>query len=452
MYKFNTYREHYIRNAKLAAPVVLSQVGQSIVQLIDIAMIGSLGAIPLAAASFAGSVFFLLFLVGMGFSMGITPLVGESYSQKRHKDSANYLQNAILLYLSVGVIIYLAQQLTIPLLYKMGQTPEVIDQAIPYYQMLILSVVPFMLFSCFKQFLEGIGNTKVTMMVIIITNIVNVIGNYLLIYGKFGFPAMGVEGAGLSTLISRILMPILLISYFYYLPNFRRYFKLFSWSRVKAKTLRSLTAVGIPIGSQIFMEACAFSLSTIMAGWLGASEQGANHIALTISNFAFMAVIGVASATTIRVSHEYGVRNLKEMNRAANASVHICLLWSIFTATTFLVLRNILPLAFTNDADIIRITTTLLIFVSMYQFSDGLQCVAIGILRGMKDVKSIMIIAFISYVVVSLPVAYTFAFIVGLGVNGIWIGLITGLSLASILLFSRYFHLYRKLINKNNCI
>ncbi len=448
MYKFSNYREHYIRNAKLAAPVILSQVGQSVVQLIDIAMIGSLGAIPLAAASFAGSVFFLLFLIGMGFSMGITPLVGESYSQKRHKDSATYLQNAILLYLLVGVIIYLVQQLTIPLLYRMGQSPEVIAQAIPYYQMLILSVVPFMLFSCFKQFLEGIGNTKVTMVVIIITNIVNVIGNYILIYGKFGFPAMGVEGAGLSTLIARILMPILIIGYFFYLPNFRHYFRLFRWSRIKAKTLRSLTAVGIPIGSQIFMEASAFSLSTIMAGWLGANEQGANHIALTISNFAFMAVIGLASATTIRISHEYGVRNLNEMNRAANASIHICLLWSIFTAFTFLALRHILPLAFTTDANVIEITSTLLIFVSLYQFSDGLQCIAIGILLGLKDFKSIMCIAFISYIVIALPISYIFAFKIGLGVNGIWTGLITGLSLASVLLFSRYIHLYRKLNNK----
>lgn len=446
MYKFSNYREHYIRNAKLAAPVVLSQIGQSIVQLIDIAMIGALGALPLAAASFAGSVFFLLFLIGMGFSMGITPIVGESYSQKQHKQSATYLQNAIILYTLVGVIIYLAQQLSIPLLYKMGQTTEVIDLAIPYYQMLILSVIPFMLFSCFKQFLEGIGNTKVTMVVIIITNIINVIGNYLLIYGNLGFPEMGIEGAGLSTLISRILMPMLIIGYFRYNNTLRRYLYFFHISRIKIKSIIKLIIVGTPIGLQIFMEASVFSLSTIMAGWLGAEELAANHIALTISNFAFMAVIGVASATTIRISHEYGVRNITGMNRSAIASVHICLLWSSFTALTFLLLRNILPLAFTTDSNVIHITSTLLIFVSLYQFSDGLQCVAIGVLRGLQDVRSIMCIAFISYIVVSLPICYIFAFPIGLGVYGIWIGLITGLSLASVLLFSRYIYLYRKVL------
>lgn len=327
----------------------------------------------------------------------------------------------------------------------MGQPAEVVDMAIPYYKMIVWSVVPFMVFAAFKQFLEGIGNTKVSMFVIITANIINVIGNYIFIYGKWGAPEMGATGAGLSTLISRICMPLFVIFYFVYKDRFRRYFSMFSKSLFDRRYIKSLLNVGFPISMQMFMEASAFCLTSIMMGWIGAVEIAGNQIATVIANFAFMMVLGIAAATTIRVSHEFGVGNLRQMSRAATASFHISMVWNLFTAIMFITFRHVIPRIFTDDPAVLEVASTLLIFVAIFQLSDGLQCIAIGVLRGMKDVKSVMVIAFVSYIVVNLPVGYFCAFKLGWGAPGLWIGFIFGLTLASVLLITRYVTLYKKL-------
>ncbi len=442
MYKLRQYKEHYRSNIRLAAPIVLSQIGQVIVQIVDNAMVGQLGATQLAAASFAGSIFFMLFIFVMGISMGLTPLVGENFSQRRYGESSKYLQNAMAIYLLISVAIFIIQLSTIPILYHLGQPEEVVEMAIPYYKMLTWSVVPFMVFAVFKQFLEGIGNTKVTMYVVITTNLLNILGNYLLIYGNWGFPEMGVLGAGLSTLMSRILMPLLIFGYFIYKEQLRRYLKMFAWHRLDARYIRTLINVGFPISMQMFLEVTAFALSAIMVGWIGTAEIAGNQIALTLSNFAFMAVVGVASATTIRVSHLYGIGNLKQLNRAVIASWHIGLCWNFLTASSYILLRNYLPRIFTQDPEVIEVASTLLVFAGLFQFSDGLQCLTVGALRGITDVRSIMTRAFISYILICLPVGYICAFPLGMGVSGIWVGFIVGLSTASVLLIIRYRHSY----------
>lgn len=441
---FTTYKDQYRQTLRLAVPVVLSQVGQVIVQLVDNAMVGHLGAVPLAAVSFGGSVFFMLFIFGVGISLGLTPLVGESYARSDHRASAGYLQNAILLFGLVSLLLFGLTQAVIPLMYYMGQPVEVVDTAIPYYRFISWSLIPFMLFAAFKQFLEGVGNTKIAMMIIITSNLINIIFNYLFIYGKFGFPEMGAAGAGLSTLISRIITPILVILYFRRSDTFNRYFSLFRKENFRFGQVRSLLSVGLPISSQMFMEGSAFVLTGIMMGWIGTVEIAANQITTVISNLAFMIVMGIGAATTIRVSHAYGVRNIGELRRAANASYHIGLMWNILTAVLFILFRNYIPLLFTTDAAVVQLASNLLIYAALFQLSDGLQCISLGILRGMQDVKSAMIIAFISYIAINLPVGYLFAFILGMGAPGLWIGFIFGLSLAAFLLNRRYRRLLKQ--------
>lgn len=438
MYKFSIYRPHYIANLKLALPVILSQVGQIVVQMVDNAMVGSLGATELAAASFAGSVIFAPFVMLMGITMGLTPLVGESYARGNNKKSAHYLQNSLVSFTLIVAAIFTLLYATSPLIYKMGQPKEVVDMAEPYYKLLVWSTLPFVIFSIFKQFLEGIGNTKVTMFVVISTNALNILGNYLLIYGNFGFPELGVLGAGVSTLMARICMPIFIVSYFVLRKKYRWYISQFAIKEFSLYKIKKLLKVGAPISTQMFLEVSAFALTAIMVGWIGTEQIAANQIAFTISSFAFMAVVGVSAATTIRVSHEYGRGNYTAMNRAAVASFHIGLLWNCITATTFILLRSLIPQIFTTDAKVIEIASILLIYVSLFQFSDGLQCIAIGVLRGIKDVKAIMLIAFVSYIMVNLPVGYICAFKLGLNEQGLWVGFIVGISLASILLIARY--------------
>lgn len=443
---FDRYRDQYRRNLALAIPVVLSQAGQVVVQLVDNAMVGRLGALPLAAVSFGGSVFFMLMIVGVGISLGLTPLVGVSFSQRDHRSSAVYLQNAVLLYGILSLVLFGLSQAIVPFMHRMGQPPEVVEMAIPYFNYIAWSLIPLLLFLAFKQFLEGVGNTRVAMTIIISSNLVNIVFNYLFIYGKFGFPEMGAAGAGLATLISRIITPVWVILYFRRKASFNRYFTFFRWGNFAWKRIRALLTMGIPISMQMFMEGSAFVLTGIMMGWIGTYQIAGHQITTVISNLAFMIVLGIGAATTIRVSHEYGQGNPVALKRAATASYHIGLAWNVFTALVFILLRNYIPLLFTSDPEVVKVASTLLLFAAMFQISDGLQVISIGILRGLQDVKITTVIAFFSYIVINLPAGYFFAFVLGLGAPGLWMGLILGLSVAAVLLIQRFRRQYARLV------
>lgn len=443
--KWRSWAPQYKTNLTLAFPVVLSQVGQVIVQLVDNAMVGQLGAAPLAAVSFGGAIFMIFLLWGTGLSLGQTPLVGEAYARGNTRQMVHYFQNSLLLngLLGVGLLVVL---LSIgQFMGHMGQNDETVELARPYYTYLSWSIVPFMIYAAFKQFLEGVGNTKVAMSVILIANCVNILFNYLLIYGKWGFPAMGAGGAGLSTLISRILMLVMLITYFFYKKRWRNYFRLFSWVEQSWRWIKELWRVGFPISMQMLMEMLAFSLSAIMMGWIGTVQQAAHQITVSMASFAFMMLLGVSAATTICVSHEFGKGNLRQLNRSAMASFHLGIFFNLITAILFIVFRHQLPYLFTSDPAVAETAATFFIMAAIFQISDGMQVIALGILRGMQDVKITMWYALLSYLVVNLPIGYLMAFVLGLGGIGLWIGFIVGLTLAAGLYFRRYRKLYLRL-------
>ncbi|MCC8034490.1 MAG: MATE family efflux transporter [Rikenellaceae bacterium] len=442
---FKKYKEHYRLNLTLAIPVVLSQVGQVTVQILDNAMVGRLGALPLTCVAFGSTVFFLVFILVNGLTMGLTPLVGEQYSKGRYRNAAAYFQNSLVLYPTTGIIAFAVSQAIVPLMYRMGQPVEVVDNSLAYYGYVTLSIVPFMVFASFKQFLEGVGNTVANMVIIITANIINIFLNWVLIYGNLGFAPMGASGAGLATLISRICMPFFACTYFYWNPALRRYFKYFKKEVFASRWNRDLLRIGFPIATQMFLEGSAFALTALMVGWIGMNEIAANQIALTVSNFAFMVVVGLGAATTIRVSHELGRGSLKRMKMAANASYHITLAWNTFTAVLFIVFRYRIPALFTHDPEVIEIASGLMIFAAAFQFSDGVQCISVGILRGLQDVRTVMYIALFSYIIINLPVGYLCAFVFGWGAAGLWVGFIFGLSVAALLLTLRFGDKYRML-------
>ncbi len=440
MYVFSKYKDQYKANLRLALPVMLTQLGQILTQLADNLMVGQYGGedpVPLAAVSFGGSVFFILFITAIGIAMGMTPIVGELFAQGDRKHSAGLLQNGILFYTLLGIVVSLAQLATIPLLYHLGQPTEVVDAAIPYYRMLVFSLPFVMLFFAFKQFLEGVGNTKAELAATIIANIANVGFNWLFIYGHWGFPAMGAEGAGLGTLLSRGIATLLIIGYFYYRPRYREYFRYFSARNYSWAVVRRLLHIGLPISLQMFLETSAFVGTGIMMGWLGKEAISAHQIAITLGNCAFMIVLSIGAATTIRVSHCYGKRNIDELSSAAHASLHLVLLWNAFAALMFILFRHQIPTLFTSNTEVIAITAELMIFAALYQLSDGLQNVSIGILRGIQDVKIIMPIAFISYWLLNIPASYLFGFTLEMGPSGLFLGFSFGLSAAAVLLLFR---------------
>ena len=451
MYRFSTYKEQYKSNLRLALPVMLTQVGQILTQVADNLMVGHYGGddpTPLAAVSFGGAVFFILFIACVGVALGLTPLIGELYAQGDRRISSGYLQNAVLFYTLLGFGAAAVQYAAIPLLYHLGQPAEVVDMAIPYYRMLVYSMPFIMLFFAFKQFLEGVGNTKVEMVVTFAANLANIGFNTLFIFGHLGFPEMGAEGAGLGTLLSRIIAPILMIGYFCSRERYRGYLHGFSLRNLSRETVRRLLRMGLPISLQMFLEASAFVGTGIMMGWFGAEAKvaiGANQIATTIGNCAFMIVMSIGAATTIRVSHCYGARNTGELTMAAKASYHLVLAWNAFAAAVFLTGRYWIPQLFTTNADVIAVAGNLLAFAAIYQLSDGIQNVSVGILRGLQDVKIIMPIAFISYWLLNLPVGYLFGFTLGMGPQGLYLGFSFGLSMAALLMILRIRRTVRKL-------
>lgn len=434
------YGSHYRRILRLALPVVAAQLGQIMVQLADNIMVGRYGgdnALPLASVSFGISCSFLFFITGLGITLGLTPLVGELFARGRRSEEASCLKHAAVLYSLLGVIITLLQLLFVPVMYRMGQPAEVVDMAVPYYRLLALSMVPVMLFGAFKQFLEGIGNTVVPMAVIIICNLINILLNWIFIFGRCGAPEMGVEGAGLATLISRALMPAVIIVWFRCRSDFRRYLSLFGQTGYALRRFVELLKIGFPIAAQMFLESAAFVMTGVMTGWFDEVAIGSNQIAITVGNCAFMVVCAIGAAATIRVSHCYGRRNVGELALAAKASLHIVFVWNACVAAGLVLFSRMIPHIFTSNAEVLHLTSVMLLYVASYQIFDGVQCVAIGIMRGIQDVRIIPCISFLAYIVLNLPVGYLCGFCFGSHPEGLYIGYIFGLGVSALLLVMR---------------
>ncbi len=436
------YRETLV----LAIPVVLSQLGQVVVQLVDNAMVGYLGAGPLAAVSFGGAVFNIFLFWGTGITLGLTPLTGEQYIRRDYRIAARFFQNALVFYTGIGLLLFALLMGVDPFLDRMGQSSEVVELARPYYRYLAWSIIPFMIFGAFKQFLEGVGNTRTGMVVVLSANALNVLLNYIFIYGHWGAPAMGAAGAGLATCLSRVCMPLFMLGYFLWHRSARRYFRFFAWSAQAGRWVKQLWKVGYPIAMQMVLEMSAFALTSIMMGWLGSIALAAHQIVLSVGNFVFMGQVGIGAATTILISHHFGVGNYRGLRRAARVSYHLSLVASFLTMLCFILFREWLPQGFTSDQAVVAVAAQLFVMAGLYQLSDGLQVISLSILRGMQDVRVTMVYAFLSYIVINLPVGYLCAFTLGLGPRGLWIGFIVGLSTAAVLLHRRFRHQMRRVV------
>ena len=451
---FSKYKPYYKDNFRLALPVILSQIGQITVQLADTAMVGRYGGddpTPLAAVSFATSFFYIVFIASMGLTFGLTPLVGEHYAKNHRTYVGSLLQNGALLYALIGVVATLLLIATRNLLPMMGalmigdgsdtSIGAVIDAALPYYNTLIWSLFPIMIWGTAKQFLEGVGNTRIAMYTIIGANALNIFLNWVLIFGHLGFEAMGALGAGHATLISRIVQCILLVTYFLLTPSFRCYTgSLFKRSALSIKTIMEILRVGVPIAFQMLMEASAFVVAGIMVLAFGATSVSAYQIGVNMMNVTFMIVIAIGSATTILTSHIYGRGDFHRLRYTVHASFQMGLVWNISVALLFVALRFIIPTLFTTNAEVIRLTGSMLIVIALFQVSDCLQALSISALRGLQDVKIIIPIVFISYVLINIPAGYILAFKCGLQANGLIIGFIIGLSCCAIMTMSRVRH------------
>ena len=432
---FSRYIDHYKASLRLAMPIALSQLGYIVVQFADNAMVGSYGGndpLPLSAVSFGVMMSFVMFSLSMGVCLGMTPIVGEHFARGEYRRTAHYLQSSLVAFPLLGLLFMAMQLLSIPLLYRLGQPVEVVDMAVPYYRLMAYSLPAIMLYGSFRQFLEGIGNTVTPMVLALVTNVVNIVLNWIFIYGNCGCEAMGVYGAGLATLIARWMLPVLAILYFIIKPKYRDYLKLFSRGVNYLKDSWRLLSIGVPLAGQMLLEGSAFIVTSIMMGWFGAEALAANQVALTYGNAAFMLTIALGSAATIRVSHCYGLGDHKQMRDVVISSTHLSALWGVIVFVLFIVLRGVLPRVFTPSSDIITQASIMMIWVGMYQISDAVQGTLIGVLRGMQDVKIIAALSFVAYIVLNIPIGYLCAFTFGFGRTSLLIGYVVGLSTAAI--------------------
>jgi len=431
------YLPFYKRLLKIAFPLVLTQAGQMSVQLIDNAMVGRVGTAELAAASFANSIFVIIMVFGLGILLGLTPLISHSLGSGDEKIVAYHIKNGFILTLIAASILTLVTFSLTAFMPYMGQSEDVVRLAIPYFKTLAISLIPLLLFIFLKQTGEGFGNTILAMYATLIANLINIVLNYLLIYGKFGFPELGLLGAGYATLISRVAAPIILFICFRKVSPINHFIAISQKIKASKEEVLRIFKLGLPIAGQLVLEVSAFAIGAIMMGWLGSVPLAAHQVAMGMASFTFMLANGVAQASTIRVSFQLGQKDYDSMEKVSFSAVHIVVVYMGICGVMFFTLRNILPMIFTTDPVVIKQAASLLMMAALFQLFDGLQVVSLGILRGFKDVNAPMLIAGISYLIIGLPISYVFAFVLGFGPEGIWFGFVSGLISAAILLSFR---------------
>ena len=460
MYSFKTYLPYYKRNLKVAFPVMLTQLGASLVGLFDSIMVGRYATVDLAAVSFSNALFFTVMVFAMGALMGLTPLVGIQVgslsSDSSHGEQSNirsliasFFQNGMLFTVLLSFLSLVLLGGCIPFLHCFGQDPEVVQASRPYYTLIVLSIIPFLFFTFFKQFLEGLGNTAVAMVITLVMNGLNIFLNWLFIYGNWGCPELGATGAGIGSLVARIGMPVCFVVVMYLRKEWRGYLSSIRWQSFRLSVIKELTKIGFPIGVQTLMETIAFTAAFVFIGWISKEALAAHQIANQMCDMTFMVILGIGSATTIRVSHQLGANHLEGVRMASNASIHLVLLINAVGAAVMIGLRHQIPMLFTKDQEVIAIASQLIALAGVLQFADGLQVVAASMLRGITDVKVPMVIAMFSYSIVCISIGLFLAFPMGMGAVGIWIGFVVGLSVAAICLHTRFRIKYRELLTKN---
>ncbi|MBB6498561.1 MATE family efflux transporter [Pedobacter cryoconitis] len=434
------YKPYYSDNLRLAMPIVVSQLGHTLVHLADSVIVGHFaGTIQLAAVSLVNSLFMLILVLGMGISYGLTPLIAQENGRKNFQECGRLLSNSLLINFVMGLFLYgLVHFGTLLIIDHIGQSPEVVAYAKPYLGYLSFSIIPLMIFQTFKQFAEGLGFTKQAMFISIWGNLINVILGVILVKGMFGVTPMGVKGVGISTLVDRILMATVMAIYVFNSKNFKVYLQNFKLNLIdKVRSLKILK-IGAPVALQYSFEISAFSGAAILIGTIGAVEQAAHQVAINLASVTYMLASGIASAATIKTGNNLGKKNFLDLRRSAVASYHAIIAFMSMTAILFVCANHLLPYIYTEDPAVIHIAAQLLIIAGFFQLFDGTQVVGLGVLRGLGDVNIPTVITFIAYWVIGIPLGYFLGITLDMGVNGIWYGLTFGLLTASVMLFFRF--------------
>ena len=423
---------------KLGLPIMIGQLGIIILSFADTMMVGRCGTAELGAASFVNNMFNLVIVFSTGFSYGLTPFVGNHYGRGENASVGRILKNALVVNAVVAAGLMALMFILYLNIHRLGQPAELLPLMRPYYIVLLISLLFVLLFNAFKQFADGITDTVTPMAILLGGNVVNIFLNWILIYGNCGMPRMGLLGAGVATLTARVLMLLCFVVVFFVAKRYRPYVQGFKDAAVNRKDFAALNKMGMPVGLQMGMETASFSLSTIMVGWLGTVALAAHQVMLTVGQLGFMMYYGMAAAVAVRASNFHGQGDMLRVRENVSAGFKIILVMAAAVSIPLLIVRNSLGYFFTDSAEVAAMVAQLVIPFVIYQFGDGLQCNYSNALRGISDVKMVMVYAFIAYFLISLPSAYLFGFVLDWGLTGIWMSFPLGLTSAGLLFWRRY--------------
>lgn len=453
-----SYTKEFSYNLKLASPVILGMLGHTTVAFIDNIMVGQLGTAQLAAVSLGNSFMFIAMSLGIGFSTAITPLIAEADGENNFEKGKSSFKHGLFLCTLLGIALVAMVFIAKPLMYYMKQPTEVVDLAMPYLNLVAVSLFPLIVFQAFKQFSDGLSLTKYPMYATIIANLFNVVLNYMFIFGKWGAPEWGIVGAAIGTLVSRVVMVLFLWYVLYRRKKSKPFVTHIKFFKLSKAMLKKVFDLGFPSALQMFFEVAIFTAAIWLSGTLGKNPQAANQIALNLSSMTFMVAMGFGVVAMIRVGNQKGLQRFGELRRIAFSIFLLSTLMAVVFAIVFWVFHQSLPNLYLNyddplelldNTEVATTAATLLLVAAVFQISDTIQVVALGALRGMQDVKIPTIVTFIAYWVVGFPTMYYLGLFTEYGSMGIWIGLLAGLTVSGILLFLRFHFLSKKLATTN---
>lgn len=426
-------KEHYLATLSLGFPLILAQAGQIALGFVDSAMIGWHSVDELSAASFCINLFNLPIVLALGYSYGLTPLIGQSFGRGALATAGAWLRRGLKANLALGFILMLLMGIPLLFIQRLGLSPRLIPLIVPYYFTQLFSLPFISLFNAFKQFSDATNRTATGMWIMLLSNLLNVLGNWLFIYGELGFPEMGLFGAGLSTWLSRVVM-VMLFAVVLRWRNLSPRYHLGFWrpQRALLSSVRPMHSAGGFVALQMGLETAMFSLSILLVGRLGELPLAAHHIAITVQTLGFMIYYGGGAATCVRVSQFWGRGDVVEARRAVRGGIYLVMSLAVGMILTLLLFREPLARIFTPDEAAVALAVTLLLFGIIYQPADALQVATSNSLRATGEGKSLALVAFFSYFLVGLPLAYIMAFPVGLGVVGVWSAFPVGLGMAAL--------------------
>lgn len=423
---------------RIGLPIMLGQACVIILAFADNIMIGWHSVDELAASSFVNNVMNLFILTELGFATGMTPMIGADNGTGNIKGIGITVKNGLMTNGIIGGISIILLTIIYFCLDHFGQAPELMPYIKPYFAIIGISTLFALGFNVLKQFTDGICRPMISMTLLMIGNLLNIFGNWVLIYGKLGFPEMGLTGAGISTLVSRALILLVFIVFIFKSKKMNEYARAIKEALLSRGEMKTVFKMGYPVGIQMALESSTFTFAAVMAGWLGVIQLAAHQVVITISQLFFLMMQGLSFAVSILVSNAFGRKDLGSVREYARKGYFMTLGISATLSVLLYCFRYQAAGIFTDSPEVSAMAVSLFFLLFAYQFGDGLQLCFANVLRGIQDVKPIMYAAFVSYYIIAIPSAYVLGFKTSLGIHGIWLGFPIGLTLAGIFFYARY--------------